>query len=109
MSNTTSPSRNRSPSSVPSRSVSAGELVTRSSKVVVAAAPQADVDAPSVDHPDRAVAGQLADRAQTSLLQRVLRADAYELGLFPARQRILQRRPCRALDVLAPQGAADAC
>src|SRR5438067_3020656 len=44
---TTSPERNVSPSSMPARSVSAGELLTRSGKVVVAA--RLEVNARDVD------------------------------------------------------------
>src|SRR5712692_1507576 len=107
VSRTTSPTPIRAPSCLPSSSVSAGEFVTRSGKVVVARAAQDDRCAAGVHYLDDAVGGQLAHRLQARLLEECLGADADELGLLAAGQRIFQRSPRRPRHVLGPDHAAD--
>src|SRR5260370_9187850 len=105
ISNTTSPLRRRSPRSIPARSVSAGEFVIRSAKVVVAGAREPDLGTTRVDRPHGRIRGQLADRLHPGLLEDLLGPDADQLRLLPARQRILQRRARRPRHVLAPHRA----
>src|SRR5689334_3139837 len=82
---TTSPGRSRSPSSMPARSVSAGELVTSSSKVVVAGGLEL-----GADHDDLVFGGHAADDMKAGVANRVLRPDADELRLLPAAQRLVE-------------------
>src|SRR5437868_2370054 len=88
---TTSPECNLSPSSIPACSVSAGEPLTRSGKVVVAARLEV-----SPGHGHGARVRQRADRMQAGLLDRDLRPYADQLGLLPTRQRVLERGSRRA-------------
>src|SRR6266568_8821341 len=83
VSSTTSPCRSLSPSSIPARSVSAGELVTSSGKVVVAAALKV-----RADHPHVLLRGQLADDLEPCLGDGAIRAHADKLFLLPSRHRL---------------------
>src|SRR4029077_4365159 len=82
---TTSPACRRSPRSMPSRSVSAGELLTLSAKVVIARAGELGAHDFHL-----AVRRHLADDVEACLLDHLARADADELRLFPARQCVLE-------------------
>src|ERR1041384_4648224 len=85
-SNTTSPVPNLSPRSMPACSVSAGECVTSSGKVVVAGRLELQADDQHLGL-DRAS----PDHLQAGLAHGVLRPNAHELCLFPARERLFDR------------------
>src|SRR5919197_1893990 len=90
------PSRSRSPaarwapSRSPAASVSSGDSVTRSRKVVPPPVGDVDAVALAVQHHDRSVAGQLADGVEAGRERRGTHAD--ELHLLPARDRLERRR-----------------
>src|SRR5258708_13633196 len=96
-----------SPHSLPRSSVSAGELVVTSGKVVVSGALQPDRGAAGVDDLDLAVAGERPNRLQACPLQQLGGAGAHELGLFAACQGVLDGGAGRARHVLGPEHTAD--
>src|SRR5712692_501137 len=85
-----SPLRRRRPSCSPAASVSSGADVSR--EVVVATQPQLHRLFIGSDHHHRAVIGQATDWLKAESFDQVVRSGANELGLLPARERILERR-----------------
>src|SRR6266851_823317 len=104
---TTSPVCSFSPHSLPRSSVSAGELVVTSGKVVVSGALQPDRGAAGVDDLDLAVVGERPNRLQACSLQQLGGAGAHELSLLAAGEGVLDRGARRARHVLGPEHAAD--
>src|SRR5437667_5378274 len=100
---TMSPGFSLAPSSIPTRSVSAGELVTSSGKVVVAGA--LEVSAGDLHGFAR---GHRADHVQAGFGDRTLRARADQLRLLATCERLLERRAGGAWNLVGVQLAADA-
>src|SRR5260370_21926446 len=87
---TRSPVRRRRPSSSPAASVSSGDEV--SSEVVVATVLHVEITAIGADYANLWISCHHADRPHAGMDHLVLGSDAYQLGLLPTRQRILDRR-----------------
>src|SRR5436190_1596109 len=92
---TTSPGRSLSPSSIPTRSVSAGELVTCSAKVVVAGASES-----RARNVHDLLGNHLADHVEARFGHQAPRPHAHKLSLLPARQRLLERGTLRTRNTL---------
>src|SRR5258708_19695653 len=108
VSRTRSPTRRRLPKRSPKASVSAGDLVTWSRKVVVAAEPHFHRMAVGAHDHDRGVLREDAQRSQAGPLDQNFWTDAHELGFFPAGQRVLQGRPVGDRNVGAADNASGA-
>src|ERR1700687_2401825 len=87
---TRSPRRRRRPSTSPAASVSSHDEV--SSEVVVATNLHVEITTVRADHANLWVCCHHADRAHARVDHLVFGSDAHQLGLFPTRQRILDRR-----------------
>src|SRR5579859_5320144 len=95
-----SPRHSLRPRASPAASVSAGVLVTSSSKVVIAARAQLKVSAVGADRADRSLLGHDPDRPEAGPDQLLLGTDAHELCLLAAGERILDRRSRRPGDLM---------
>src|SRR6266849_3043041 len=85
---TRSPLRRRRPSSSPAASVSSGAEVSR--KVVVTGDIELHRRAVGAQHLDGRVVGEIPERPQTCPAENIFRADADQLCLLAARQRLLE-------------------
>src|SRR6202158_4889085 len=108
VSKTRSPRRRRLPKRSPKASVSAGDFVRWSGKVVVSAELHFDrlFVRPHDDH--CRVLGEHAKRSQAGASDELLGADAHKLRLFPTAQRVLHGRPVSDRDVGAAENASGA-
>src|SRR3982074_1132869 len=93
VSRTRSPGRRRLPKRSPKASVSAGDFVTWSRKVVIAAEPHFHRLATGVHDHDRGILGEEAERSQSGAVDQLFGTDTHELGFFAAGQRVLPGRP----------------
>src|ERR1700674_3566248 len=101
-----SPCRSWRPKLSPAASVSAAELVTTSSKVVVAAQVKPERRAVGADHPDRGVLREDAQREQAGAPNHVFGTDANQLGLLAAREGHLPGGALGQGDIGRPDDAA---
>src|ERR1700674_4801988 len=92
MSKTMSPGCRRLPRPSPAVSVSAGEFVTVSGKVVVAGELELQRHAVRPQHLHRGIVREEAERSQAGGPDRVLRSDAHQVSLLAAGQGFLQGR-----------------
>src|SRR5712691_1488369 len=102
---TRSPCVRVAPNFSPAASVSAGEVVTRSSKVIEAAHVHLQRHSIAADDLDDWIIGQRPKWDEPSAPDHLLRPNAYELCLFPTGERLL---PARAFDRRNVRGPDDA-
>src|SRR6202521_3741991 len=106
VSRTTSPVRRRLPKCSPSVSVAAAELVTTSSKVVVAGLLELHRLAAGAEHLDRFVVGEEAERPQAGAEDQLFGPNADQLRLLAAGEGFFQCRAVRDRNLCSPNDGA---